>query len=143
MLLLHGVREERLHELSDPICTALQLANFWQDVGVDLKKDRIYLPENEREKFAVTEKALFAGQADAAYRALLKFQVERTQEIFDQGAPLTRELHGKLRVEIRMTWLGGTTILRKIETQDYDTLTRRPKLGKVDMAMLLARAMVS
>jgi squalene synthase HpnC len=143
VLLLHGVRDERLHELSDFICTALQLANFWQDVGVDLKKDRIYLPENEREKFGVSEQGLFAGQADAAYRALLKFQVERTQEIFDQGAPLTRELRGKLRVEIRMTWLGGTTILRKIEAQDYDTLTRRPKLGKVDMAMLLARAMVS
>ena len=143
VLLLHGVREEWLHGLSDHICTALQLANFWQDVGVDLKKDRIYLPENEREKYGVTEKSLFAGQVDAAYRALLKFQVERTQAIFDEGAPLTRELHGKLRVEIRMTWLGGTTILRKIEAQDYDTLTRRPKLGKVDMALLLARALVS
>ena len=143
VLLLHGVREERLHGLSDHICTGLQLANFWQDVGVDLKKDRIYLPENERESHGVGEKALFAGQADAAYRSLIKFQVGRTQEIFDQGAPLTRELHGKLRVEIRMTWLGGTTILRKIEAADYDTLNHRPKLGKVDMAMLLARALVS
>ncbi len=143
VLLLHGVREERLHELSDHICTGLQLANFWQDVGVDLKKDRIYLPENERESHGVSEKSLFAGQADAAYRSLIKFQVARTQEIFDQGRPLTRELRGKLRVEIRMTWLGGTTILRKIEAADYDTLNHRPKLGKVDMAMLLARALVS
>jgi squalene synthase HpnC len=143
VLLLHGVRDERLHGLADHICTALQLANFWQDVGVDLKKDRIYLPENEREKYEVTEKALFAHEADAAYRALLKFQVERTQSIFDQGAPLTHELRGKLRVEIRMTWLGGTTILRKIEALDYDTLTRRPKLGKVDLAMMLTRALVS
>jgi phytoene synthase len=143
VLLLHGVREEPLHELSDHICTALQLANFWQDVGVDLKKDRIYLPENERESHGVSEKALFAGQADAAYKSLLKFQVARTQQIFDEGKPLTRQLHGKLRVEIRMTWLGGTTILRKIEAADYDTLNHRPKLGKVDMAMLLARALVS
>lgn len=143
VLLLHGVREGRLHELSDHICTGLQLANFWQDVGVDLKKDRIYLPENERESHGVSEKSLFAGQADAAYRSLIKFQVARTQEIFDQGRPLTRELRGKLRVEIRMTWLGGTTILRKIEAADYDTLNHRPKLGKVDMAMLLARALVS
>ncbi len=143
VLLLHRVRDERLHELSDHICTALQLANFWQDVGVDLKKDRIYLPENERETHGVSEKSLFAGQADAAYKSLLKFQVERTQEIFDRGRPLTRELHGKLRVEIRLTWLGGTTILRKIEAADYDTLNHRPKLGKVDMALLLARALVS
>ena len=143
VLLLHGVREESLHELSDRICTALQLANFWQDVGVDLKKDRIYLPENERESHGVSEKALFAGQADAAYKSLLKFQVGRTQQIFDEGRPLTRALHGKLRVEIRMTWLGGTTILRKIEAADYDTLNHRPKLGKVDLAMLLARALVS
>jgi squalene synthase HpnC len=143
VLLLHGVREERLHELADHICTGLQLANFWQDVAVDLKKDRIYLPENERESHGVSEKSLFAHEADEAYRLLLKFQVDRTQEIFDQGRPLTRELHGKLRVEIRMTWLGGTTILRKIEAQNYDTLNHRPKLGKVDMAMLLARALVS
>lgn len=143
VLLLHGVRDERQHELADHICTALQLANFWQDVGVDLKKNRIYLPENERESHGVTEQALFAGQADAAYRKLIKFQVNRTQEIFDQGAPLTRELRGKLRVEIRMTWLGGTTILRKIEALDYDTLTKRPKLGKFDMAALLAKALVS
>ena len=143
VLLLHGVREERLHELADHICTALQLANFWQDVAVDLKKDRIYLPENERESHGVSEKSLFALEADAAYRSLLKFQVDRTQEIFDQGKPLTKELRGKLRVEIRMTWLGGTTILRKIEALDYDTLNQRPKLGKVEMAMLLAKALVS
>ena len=143
VLLLHGVREERLHELSDNICTALQLANFWQDVGVDLKKDRIYLPENERENHEVSEQSLFAYEITPAYRSLLKFQVERTQAIFDQGRPLTRELRGKLRIEIRMTWLGGTAILRKIEAQDYDTLNRRPKLGKVDMAMLLAKALIS
>jgi squalene synthase HpnC len=143
VLLLHGVRDERLHELADHICTGLQLANFWQDVGVDLKKNRIYLPENDRESHGVTEQSLFAGQADEGYRKLLKFEVDRTQGIFDQGAPLTRDLRGKLRVEIRLTWLGGTTILRKIEAQDYDTLTRRPKLGKFEMAALFARALVS
>jgi squalene synthase HpnC len=143
VLLLHAVREERLHELSDHVCTALQLANFWQDVGVDLKKDRIYLPENERESHGVSEPSLFAHEAGAAYKSLLRFQVARTQEIFDQGKPLTRELRGKLRVEIRTTWLGGTTILRKIEALDYDTLNHRPKIGKVEMALLLARALVS
>ena len=143
VLLLHGIRDEALHLLSDHICTGLQLANFWQDVAVDLDKDRIYLPEDERGRFGVTEAALFAHRADEAYRKLLKFQVDRTQGIFDQGAPLTKKLHGLLRLEIRLTWLGGTKILRKIEAQDYDTLTRRPKIRKTDMALLFLRALFS
>jgi squalene synthase HpnC len=143
VLLLHGVRDESLHLLADHICTGLQLANFWQDVGVDLEKNRMYLPEDERVAHGVTEEALFAHRADDAYRKLLKFQVDRTQTIFDQGSPLTKQLHGKLRIEIRLTWLGGTTILRKIEKLDYDTLNQRPKLGKADMAALFLRALVS
>ncbi len=143
VLLLHSVRDEDLHFLSDHICTGLQLANFWQDVGVDLEKNRIYLPEDERGKFGVTEADLRERKADERYRALLKFQVERTQTFFDQGEPLTQKLSGLLRLEIRLTWLGGTKILRKIETQNYDTLTRRPKLGKADMALLFFRALVS
>jgi squalene synthase HpnC len=143
VLLLHAVRDDDLLLLSDHICTGLQLANFWQDVGVDLEKNRIYLPEDERAKFAVTETDLREHKADERYRALLKFQVERTQTIFDQGEPLTHKLSGLLRLEIRLTWLGGTKILRKIEAQNYDTLTRRPKLGRADMALLFCRALVS
>src|SRR5271170_7733130 len=85
VLLLHGQKEEELHLLSDQICTGLQLANFWQDVGVDLEKDRIYLPENDRKTYGVAEEALFARRADAAYRQLLEFQVDRTQQIFSRG----------------------------------------------------------
>ena len=143
VLLLHRVRDEELHLLADKICTGLQLANFWQDVGVDLEKDRIYLPEDEREKYAVTEEALFARRGDDAYRRLLRFQVGRTQEIFDQGEALTKKLHGLLRLEIRLTWLGGTKILRKIEALDYDTLNHRPTLGKSDMAVLFLKALAS
>jgi squalene synthase HpnC len=143
VLLLHGVRDELLHLRSDEICTGLQLANFWQDVGVDLEKNRIYLPEDERTAHGVTEESLFAHRADDRYRQLLKFQVERTQRLFDRGAALTKSLRGKLRLEIRLTWLGGTTILRKIEALRYDTLNHRPKLGKIDMAVLFVRALVS
>ena len=143
VLLLHGRREEELHLLADHICTGLQLANFWQDVGVDLEKDRMYLPEDDRKKFGVTEEALFAHRADDGYRKLLKFEVDRAQDIFDQGAPLTKKLHGLLRLEIRLTWLGGTTILRKIEALDYDTLNHRPKVGKADMAALFLKALIS
>ncbi len=143
VLLLHGHREEELHRLADHICTGLQLANFWQDVGVDLEKDRMYLPQDDREKHGVTEEALFAHRADDPYCKLLAFQVARAQEIFDQGAPLTKKLRGLLRLEIRLTWLGGTTILRKIEALNYDTLNRRPTVGKADMALLFLKALIS
>jgi phytoene synthase len=143
VLLLHGVRDQELHLLADKICTGLQLANFWQDVGVDLEKDRIYLPADEREKYAVTEEALFARRCDDAYRRLLQFQVGRTRDIFSQGEPLTKKLRGLLRVEIRLTWLGGVKILNKIEALGHDTLNHRPTLGKSDMAMLLLKALAS
>jgi phytoene synthase len=143
VLLLHGRREEELHLLADHICTGLQLANFWQDVGVDLEKDRMYLPEDDRAAYGVTEEALFARRADDKYRQLLAFQVDRTQGIFDQGAPLTKKLRGLLRLEIRLTWLGGTKILRKIEALNYDTLNHRPTVGKADMAVLFLKALTS
>jgi phytoene synthase len=143
VLLLHGKRDEELHVLADHICTGLQLANFWQDVGVDLEKDRMYLPEDDRKQFGVSEDVLFARLASEKFRKLIKFQVERTQEIFNQGAPLTKKLRGLLRLEIRLTWLGGTTILRKIEALKYDTLNHRPKVGKVDFAVLFLKALTS
>lgn len=141
VLLLHGHREPKLLELSDAICTALQLANFWQDVSVDLGKDRIYLPADSRARFGVSEEQLFAGRADDAFRALLRHEVDRAQELFDRGAALPGLLPGILRVEIRLTWLGGTTILNKIRRQNYDTLSRRPKISKWEMLALLPRAL--
>ena len=143
VLLLHRIRDENLHLLADKICTGLQLANFWQDVGVDLEKDRIYLPQDDQARFGVAEEALFAHRADDNYRKLLAFQVARTQEIFDQGALLTKKLRGLLRIEIRLTWLGGTTVLRKIEALQFDTLNHRPKIGKGDMAALFLKALVT
>ena len=143
VLLLHGVHEEQYHLWADHICTGLQLANFWQDVGVDLEKDRIYLPQDDLATFGVTEEALFAHQADESYRKLIAFQVVRTQKIFDRGEKLTKKLKGLLRLEIRLTWLGGTTILRKIEALHYDTLIRRPKIGTADKIALALKALVS
>jgi len=143
VLLLHGVHEEQYHLWADHICTGLQLANFWQDVGVDLEKDRIYLPEDDRQTYGVTEEILFARKTDDHYRKLLAFQVQRTQGIFDRGEKLTKHLHGLLRLEIRLTWLGGTKILRKIEAINYDHLEQAPTVGKADMAALFLKALVS
>lgn len=142
VLYLHGYREPELHALSDAICTGLQLANFWQDVSVDLGKDRIYLPQDAREKFGVSEAQLFAGRADENFRALMRYEVDRAWGFFERGAGLPGRLRGLLRWEIRLTWLGGTTILKKIRRQGYDTLTRRPKISKWEMLALAPRALV-
>ncbi|MDR1145310.1 MAG: squalene synthase HpnC [Verrucomicrobiales bacterium] len=143
VLLLHGYRDEERFAWSDHICTALQLANFWQDVAVDLVKDRIYLPQDEQAQFTVSEAQLFANQATPAYRELLKFQVDRTQTIFNAGKPLAASLRGLFSLEISLTWHGGATILQKIRRQHYDTLTRRPKLTKLDALPLLLRALTN
>ncbi len=139
ILLLFDYRDEKLFTLSDHICTALQLANFWQDVSVDVEKDRVYLPLDEMAKFNFSEAELFGKICNDSYRELLKFQVKRTQQIFDQGKPLPNLVRGKLRLELKLTWLGGTQILRMIEANNYDTLSYRPSLSKFDKVKLLGK----
>jgi squalene synthase HpnC len=126
---------------SDRICTALQLTNFWQDVAVDLKKGRVYLPLEDLERFGYTERSLAAREVSQAYRDLLRFQVERTCALFDEGRPLLRRVPPLLRRELGATWLGGVRILEKIAEQDYDTLRRRPGLTPADTMRILARAL--
>ena len=139
ILLLFGYRDEKLFQLSDRICTALQLTNFWQDVSVDLEKDRVYLPQNEIEKFNYSEAELYGKICNDSYRELLKFQVQRTQKIFEEGKPLLNLVSGKLRLELKLTWLGGVQILRMIELNNYDTLGYRPSLSKFDKVKLLGK----
>ncbi len=141
ILLLFGYREERLRDLSDCICTALQLANFWQDVEVDIRKDRIYLPQNEMARFGVSVDDLREKKFSDRYAALLKFQVERTWELFNRGKPLPNLVKGRLAVELRLTWLGGTRILERIEEIGYDTLNARPKISTADKIALLVKAL--
>ncbi len=141
ILLLFGYRDEKLHRLSDCICTALQLANFWQDVAVDLEKDRIYLPEEEMARFGVTEEELRNRRFSERYAALLKFQVDRTQGLFDAGRELPRLVSGRLAWELKLTWLGGVRILEKIRVQGYDTLRARPKITTADKIRLLLKTL--
>jgi hydroxysqualene synthase len=141
ILLLFGYRDEELHRLSDHICTALQLANFWQDVAVDLDKDRIYLPQDELARFGCDEEQLFARRFDGRYAALIKFQVERTRELFIKGRPLARLVSGRLSFELSLTWHGGMRILELIEREGYNTLRARPVITKWDQAVLVARAL--
>jgi len=139
VLILFRYRDEELFALSDQICSALQLANFWQDVSIDLKKDRIYIPQDDQERFGVAEQDLFDHKVTDNFRRLLKFQVERTWEIFERGKPLPGRVKSPLNFELRATWLGGTCILRMIEEADYDVFNRRPKLTKREWIRLVPR----
>jgi len=141
ILLLFDYHEERLRELSDCVCTALQLANFWQDVEVDMRKDRIYLPQDEMARFGVSEDDLREKRFSERYAALLRFQVGRTWELFNRGKPLPNLVSGRLAIELRLTWLGGTRILERIEKMGYDTLNARPRISTADKVALLVKAL--
>ena len=136
VLLIHGERSAELAQLSDQVCTGLQLANFWQDISVDLGKDRIYLPLFDLKRLGVSEEDLFSGRSTPNFRNCLRYQCERTWTFFRQGEPLSTRLPRPLSWEIRLTWLGGTEILNKIQSQSYDTLNRRPKVSKFDFLRL-------
>lgn len=140
LLLLFGYRDEHLHKLSDYICTALQLANFWQDVAVDVEKDRVYLPQEDLWQFDYGEEELFARAFNQRYADLLKFQVDRTWQLFAYGKELPRLVSGRLSFELSLTWHGGTRILELIERNGYDTLSQRPRITKWDKLILFTRA---
>lgn len=143
VLLLHGLKDEVMFQESDAICTGLQLANFWQDISVDRKKDgRTYLPLEDLKKFGVALEDLDKPEASPETRACIRFNVDRAQQIFDSGKKLPGRLPFPLSLEIRVTWLGGTAILKKIRQQDCDSVRSRPKIGKADKIALLAKALL-
>ena len=128
--------------LSDRICSALQLVNFWQDVAIDYQKGRVYLPLEDLAAFGVSEAHIAAGQADRPLRALLGFQVNRASAMLQSGAPLGRRLPGRIGLEIRTTVHAGLRIAEKLRHADYDVFHRRPRLAALDWPLVLARALV-
>ena len=140
VLLLLNYRSETMMQFSDLICTALQLTNFWQDVSVDLQKDRVYLPLEELEEFGYSEQDLFNKKVNNRFYDLMAFQVRRTAELFAEGKPLLTMVGRDLSMELKFTWNGGTRILQKIHEQNYDVLTKRPALSKLDKLGLLFRS---
>ena len=140
ILLLFGYDEQQLHAWSDDICTALQLANHWQDVRVDLEKDRIYLPSEDLERFGVAESELRSLCAGEAFRRLMNLEVDRARVLFTRGKPLCTSVGGRLGLELRAVWLGGSHILDQIEQNGYDVLTRRPVITSTDKLRILWRA---
>jgi len=142
-LLLHlfGAADPDKLQQSDAICSSLQLINFWQDVAIDWRKDRIYLPQDEMARFGVSEAHIAGRRCDDAWRALLGFQVERTRAMFLGGAPLGRRLPGRIGLEIRATVHGGLRVLDKLDAVRFDVFRRRPVLEWYDWPLLLWRAL--
>lgn len=140
ILLLFGYRDRQFHLWSDDICTALQLANHWQDVGVDLDKDRIYLPAEDLSRFELTIDDLIQRRSGDRFKRLMQFEVTRTREMFESGKPLCTAATGRLGLELRAVWLGGVRILERIETNGYDVFSRRPVITSSDKLRILSIA---
>jgi squalene synthase HpnC len=139
VLYMSGYRDEHRQRLSDATCTALQLANFWQDVRRDIvERDRIYLPADSRERFGVTEEQIRTGRCDENYRKLIEFEVDRTEALFREGDGLLPLLDRSVRSQVALFGKGGRAILRAIRRQGYDTLARRPSLSGFQKARLVA-----
>lgn len=130
---------------ADAICTALQLINHWQDVGIDAAKGdrgRIYLPQDDMARFGLDDATVRSRVASADFRSLLRFQVERARALMLSGAPLGWDLPGRIGLEIRAITAGGLRVLDKIEAVDYDVFKRRPKLDAFDWPLILWRSLV-
>jgi squalene synthase HpnC len=144
VLYVCGYADEQRQLLSDRTCTALQLANFWQDVRRDIvERDRIYIPAESMQKFGVTEHQIQVGMANDAYRALIRFEVDRTEAMFDEGEQLLPLLDSSVRSHVSLFGKGGRAILAAIRQQDYDTLSRRPALSKRQKGRLIAAAIMA
>jgi len=140
VLYLCGYRDSERQQLSDCTCTALQLANFWQDVSADFAKGRIYLPLEDLRRFGVSEAAIRDGENTSAFCEMMKFEVERAREWFAQGLPLVANVNRALAIDIELFSRGGQEILNAIERQHYAVLGRRPAISKTRKLALVARA---
>ena len=141
VLYLCGYSDKERQELSDFTCTALQLANFWQDVAVDWKKNRVYLPLEDLRRFQVREEDIAAGRSSFEFREMMKFEVARAREWFERGLPLVSQVKPELALDIELFSRGGQEILTAIEKQEYDVLSRRPTISKLRKTGLLLRAL--
>jgi squalene synthase HpnC len=142
VLYLAGYRDAERQRLSDATCTALQLANFWQDVARDLDKDRVYIPMDLLRENGLTREKLFEKKFDDRYVAVMKELIARTRKLFNEGAPLAATLSPEFRVDIEMFTRGGRAVLEGIESVGYDTLHRRPAVSRATQVKLLAGAIL-
>ena len=140
VLYLCSYRDPERQQLSDFTCTALQLANFWQDVSADYDKGRIYLPLEDLRRFRVSESDIPSQRNTAQFREMMRFEVQRARGWFARGLPLVGKVSRELAIDIELFSRGGQEILNAIERQDYAVLGRRPAISKIGKLALVARA---
>src|SRR5436309_4022693 len=140
VLYLCGYKDAERQHLSDYTCTALQLANFWQDVAVDYEKGRIYLPLEDLRRFGVSPEDIAQRRATTQFIGMMRFEAERAREWFAQGLPLIKKVNKELAIDLELFSRGGQEILNAIERQGFDVLGRRPAISKPRKLWLVARA---
>lgn len=136
-----GEVSEENFRLSDATCSALQLANFWQDVRVDWTKDRVYLPQDDMKRFGVNDETIATGIATPEFRALLRYEVDYTRSLFGEGLPLIGRVNRELALDLDLFSRGGLEILRAVERRGYDVLSGRPAISKGTKLQLALRAL--
>jgi squalene synthase HpnC len=142
-LMLHLYNAASMSNLrdSDAICTALQLINFWQDVMIDWRKARIYIPQEDLDRFGVTADMIADARVSKEWQALMHFEIVRARAMMLSGAPLALRLPGRIGWELRFVIQGGLRILERIEAVNYDVFTRRPELGPRDWVAMAWHAL--
>jgi squalene synthase HpnC len=127
---------------ADAICTGLQLANFWQDIALDWRKGRVYLPGEDLARFNVTEEQIATGHCDERWSRLLAFEVERTRALLESGRALVHALPLRLRLELKLIVAGGLRVLRAIDAVEGDVFRHRPRLGVRDWIAIAPAALI-
>lgn len=142
VLYLCGYRDGERQKLSDATCTALQLANFWQDVAVDWRKGRVYLPQELLARHGSGDADIAAGRATEGFRAAMQEACAEALRLFEEGLPLARMVDRRLSLDLELFSRGGMKILEKIRARDYDVLSARPRISKSERVALLLRSLV-
>lgn len=137
VLRIAGHRDDGLDRASDCLCTALQLTNFWQDLGRDWRRGRLYVPAEDWKRCGAREIDLDHERLTDAWRCTLECAAARTRDLFVQGRRVCDGVGGRLGLELRLTWLGGMRILERLENAGFDVFTKRPTLGAADVPGLL------
>jgi squalene synthase HpnC len=141
VLRIAGYNDVRLDTASDAVCAALQLTNFWQDLKIDFDRGRIYMPADERQRYGAVEEDLASGRITPEWQRALATAVARTRSLFDEGRAVCDGVDGRLRYELRATWLGGMRILDRLERSRFDVISHRPSLGARDALWIAPRVL--
>jgi hydroxysqualene synthase len=142
VLRLSGYHDEALDRASDAVCSALQLTNFWQDLAIDWSRGRLYVPAETWRTLGADPDVLDSGVMTAEWTAAMRDCTARTRALFDAGRPVCDGVRGRLRYELRATWIGGNRILSRLEQSGFDVFNQRPALGAADAIVIACETLL-